>query len=321
MKLLGDCRYSRDDIQAVLNAPVPFTKKGGEREVDLAEKLLATLNEDQMEQAAQSSYAYWLATLSDKPPTADERRKMALRECRRHIMKRTLEEATGEILESMKYRKDRRVDLMRACFEDDIEIENENDRMKIEKMKAHIRDDLGRQNGYIHGHDKEGRAILIVRSRESVAADEDAFILSCLYLMERAIASTEKYTAARQETIIVVLDFGKFSSSLSPTLTAATTVAKTLQCRYTQRLFKMVIIDPPFWMRTMYSMIKPFLSPLTTAKFIMATGDSAKHDTLSDFIDDDQAMPFMLPGGKLEGKVDLDKFLGGTPFQLSYDEK
>ena len=61
-----------------------------------------------MEQAAQSSYAYWLATLSDKPPTAYERRKMALRECRRHILKRTLEEATGDILETMKYRKVRK---------------------------------------------------------------------------------------------------------------------------------------------------------------------------------------------------------------------
>jgi len=37
MKLLGDCGYSRDDIQAVLDAPVPFTREGGENEIDLAE--------------------------------------------------------------------------------------------------------------------------------------------------------------------------------------------------------------------------------------------------------------------------------------------
>ena len=37
MKLLGNCGYTRDDIQAILNSPVPFTKDGGEREVDLAE--------------------------------------------------------------------------------------------------------------------------------------------------------------------------------------------------------------------------------------------------------------------------------------------
>ena len=166
--------------------------------------------------------------------------------------------------------QDRRVDLMRACFQNDIEIEDDNDRTKVEKMQNHIQDDLGRQKAYVHGHDKDGRAILIVRSREIVAADDEAFILALLYLMERAIASTERFTKGQQERIIVVLDFGNFSSSLSPSLTAVTTVAKTLQHRYTERLFKMVIIDPPFWMRTMYSMVSPFLNPITMAKFIMA---------------------------------------------------
>ena len=208
---------------------------------------------------------------------------------------------------------------MRACFQDDIEIENDHDRTKMEKMQAFIRDDLTRQKGYIHGHDKEGRAILIVRSRELAVADDEAFIMAILYLMERAIASTERFTEGRQEKIIVVLDFGNFSSYLSPSFTAVKTVAKILQYRYTERLFKMVIIDPPFWMRSMYAMVSPFLNPLTTAKFILAAGDRAKHDALAGLIDAEQAMPFMLPEGKLVEKVDLDKFLE-TPLQLGYGE-
>ena len=79
----------------------------------MIKELLATLNEEQMEQAAQSSYAYWLATLSDKPPTAEERKKMALRECRRHIIKLTLEDAKPAILETLKYRK---VRMAVMCF-------------------------------------------------------------------------------------------------------------------------------------------------------------------------------------------------------------
>ena len=210
---------------------------------------------------------------------------------------------------------------MRACFQNDIQIEDDSDQARVEKLSAFIRDDLGRQKGYVHGHDKLGRAILIVRSRELMVADDEAFISSLLYLMERAIASTESYTDGKEEKIIVVLDFGHFSSSLSPSLTAIKTVAKILQYRYTERLFKMVIIDAPFWMRTMYSLVKPFLNPLTTAKFILAAGDTAKHDALSDLVDEDQAMPFMLPGGKLKDSVDLDSFLNDTPFQLGYGEK
>ena len=37
MKLLGDCGYTRDEIQMILDAPIPYTEKGGEKEVELTE--------------------------------------------------------------------------------------------------------------------------------------------------------------------------------------------------------------------------------------------------------------------------------------------
>lgn len=43
--------------------------------------------------------------MTDQPPTDEERRKMALRECRRHLMKRTFQGAKTDILETIKYRK------------------------------------------------------------------------------------------------------------------------------------------------------------------------------------------------------------------------
>jgi hypothetical protein len=287
------------------------------------QKLLALLNDEQRDAAAQSSYAYWIATLNQEghgPPTTEERNKMAIRECRRHIVKRTLGQAHKDIVATIQFRKDYRVDLIRAAFHNNMQISNEDDAMRMEKMASHIKDDLGRQKGYVHGHDKEGRAVLVIRSRQVAVADDEAFVLSVLYSMERAIASTEYYTGGVQEKIIVVLDFGQFSSSLSPSMSAVQTVAKILQNRYTERLFKMVIIDPPFWMRTMYLMIKPFLDPVTTAKFILAAGDRAKHSAVSVLIDTDQAMSFMLPEGKLCNDVDMDHFLYRTPFQLGYGE-
>lgn len=122
----------RNDIQAILDSPIPYTKND-DKEIALVEvrrrnlvpfvpwstsfssltfrtciisqKLVDTLTDEQMEQAAQSSYAYWIATLGDQQPTAEERRKMAKRECRRHLMKRTLKAASQDILETLKYRK------------------------------------------------------------------------------------------------------------------------------------------------------------------------------------------------------------------------
>lgn len=49
------------------------------------QSLVATLSPEQIEYAAQSSYAYWLATFSEQPPTDAERLRMATREARRFL--------------------------------------------------------------------------------------------------------------------------------------------------------------------------------------------------------------------------------------------
>jgi hypothetical protein len=79
---------------------------------------VATLSDEQVEAAAQSSYAYWLASLRGdhhKLPTAEERLKMAKREARRHLVKVSYEEACTDIVESLKYREVRRVLLLLCC--------------------------------------------------------------------------------------------------------------------------------------------------------------------------------------------------------------
>jgi hypothetical protein len=62
------------------------------------------------------------------------------------------------------------------------------------------------------------------------------------------------------------------------------------------------------------------LDPITKAKFIVATGAKKKHEVLASLISDDQAMPFMLPNGKLAGDVEIDRFLKTVPFHCPYDE-
>jgi hypothetical protein len=67
--------------------------------------MLATLSEEEIEIAAQSSYAYWLASLSDQPPTPEQRQRMATREARRFLFGNEYEKAINEFHESIKYRK------------------------------------------------------------------------------------------------------------------------------------------------------------------------------------------------------------------------
>jgi hypothetical protein len=67
-------------------------------------------------------------------------------------------------------------------------------------------------------------------------------------------------------------------------------------------------------------MVKPFLDPATSDKFLFVKGDKQKEMELSKIIDQAQAMPSMLPGGRLTGDVDCNKYLYEVPFHLLYDE-
>lgn len=61
---------------------------------------------EDIEIAAQGSYAYWLATLSaDNPPSEQVRNRMALREARRHVFRVKYEDAVVNLKNTCKYRK------------------------------------------------------------------------------------------------------------------------------------------------------------------------------------------------------------------------
>lgn len=216
--------------------------------------------------------------------------------------------------------QEQRIDLFRACFTEGIQFDNEDDAKAAGKLRTQIENDFKKQASYIRGSDKTGRALLIERARTETDTQDDEFVASQIYLMERAIAATEFVSKGRQEKIVVVLDFGSFKSSLAPTLAAVKAVASILQTKYSERLKNLVVIDPPFWMRTMFGMIKPFLDPVTKAKFIVVTGDAKKLEVLTELIDADQAMPFMVPNGKLVEEVDLDRFTKVVPFHCLYDQ-
>ena len=69
------------------------------------QKLLGELTPEQVEIAAQTSYAYWLATLSERPPTPAEREKMALREIRRALFKNPYKKALAMVKSTVAQRQ------------------------------------------------------------------------------------------------------------------------------------------------------------------------------------------------------------------------
>merc|ERR1711862_663978 len=71
----------------------------------------------------------------------------------------------------------------------------------------------------------------------------------------------------------------------------------------------LVLVDAPFYIRGIWYVVKPFIDVVTAAKVKFVTGEAQRVQLLSPLIDEDQAMPFLLPNGKLASSVDTMHFL------------
>jgi hypothetical protein len=71
-------------------------------------------------------------------------------------------------------------------------------------------------------------------------------------------------------------------------------------------------------MRSIWRVLKPFVHPDTRDKLVMANGDK-KTEVVGQLVDEDQAMPFLLPTGKLSDDVSVERYAREVPFHCSYD--
>jgi hypothetical protein len=131
-----------------------------------------------------------------------------------------------------------------------LEYESDEEAELACRIRHQIKNDLTKQKAYVRGRDKEGRALLIMHPRTRADTVEEEFVTTMIYLMERAMAFTEYDSEGAKEKISAVFDFASFKSSLAPSTDAIKRVAGILQTSYSERLQKLVIVDPPFWMRT-----------------------------------------------------------------------
>ena len=136
------------------------------------------------------------------------------------------------------------------------------------QYRSDIEQDLATQLMVVRGMDRDKRAIVIKFPRQS-SGTQEAFIATQLYIAERAIATTEVLSLGKQEKVVCVFDFGTYSSSNAPPRSAITTTVHLLQRNYPERLDHLLILEAPFWMRALFTIIHPFLSADTKEKLIM----------------------------------------------------
>merc|ERR1712070_536720 len=76
------------------------------------------------------------------------------------------------------------------------------------------------------------------------------------------------------ERLTVIFNFKDYSRKNSPSTSTVITMARVLQRCFPERLGVLIITHPPFWMRTIYAVVWPVLSKVTTDRIMLPTSNN-----------------------------------------------
>ena len=234
------------------------------------------LTEEEQEDTAQSSYAYWVWTTTKQNDASTEtsmfRQRSALKEIRRHLLGAagSTEKAVQSLRSRLEQMQPWNLSILRACFVAGFPFASQDDKELAESYRRLIREDLSQQTVVVRGRDMDGRPIVLVQERTVPPTDTKGFLLTRLYILERALAAAE---CLSNEKVVTVADYGNYQSSNSPSITVIKEAVVLLQSCYPERLKRLIMLDPPFWARTAYNAVYPFLMEETRQKFMLVSGD------------------------------------------------
>eukprot|EP00741_Cyanophora_paradoxa_P016528 tig00020927_g15959.t1 len=123
------------------------------------------------------------------------------------------------------------------------------------------------------GYDKEGHPIIVLRPRfenlKDSSRESELKVKLLTYTVERAIASMPPGV----EKMVLMIDFKGYSSSNAPDMKTTKASIAVLSNYYPERLARAVACDPPWYFNTFWSLVKPFVDPVTRQKLVFKKSD------------------------------------------------
>jgi hypothetical protein len=140
------------------------------------------------------------------------------------------------------------------------------------------------------------------------------------YMVERALAATERNTDGKEEKVCVVFEYSQYELKNTIPLKLCKRFLLDLRDHYPERLQHIFLLDTPVLFRAFWMLVKVFVDQDTKAKVVFMTGEEAKRKGMSKAIAEDQAMPFMFPNGKKRRPINNEEFFEKIPFDHIFDE-
>lgn len=153
---------------------------------------------------------------------------------------------------------------------------------------------------YCRGYDVDGRVVMYMRPHHENTTDETNQMRHLVYNLERAIACTAHKSGL--EKINLVIDYRGFRVRDAPPLSTSKHTLDILQKHYPERMYCAYVCNPPYIFKAFWTVIKPFVDPITKSKICFCTGKEGL--------------------AKLEQKFDLtttEKCAGGTAELREFD--
>ena len=157
---------------------------------------------------------------------------------------------------------------------------------------------------YVRGYDKDGRSLMYMRPGNENTGNENNNMRHLVFQIEKAVRCSNKNGFGK---ICLVIDYEGFHISKSPPMSTSKRTLEILQRHYCERLHRAYICNPPFVFRSFYTIIKPFVDPVTKQKVCFCVG----HKGLQQIVDD--------VGGKSVAHKSLEKCCGGEGDVREFD--
>jgi hypothetical protein len=289
----------------------------------LAKKMVESVNDDEKEHAARSSFKYlWRSVREEQSKELrEERDRCATSMAMRHLSskKGNFDVALVKFRNAIKFRRDYDLDGLRLCFHADELKLDETTNQKYAMYREHLEERMTSGRVFVSGYDKCGRAIYTIYAARTKDFDREWFLKESLYNFERAIAATERESGGTQEAITVIGNYNGFSSKHSAPISTSHEFMDCLRQNYPGRVKRVYLLNTPTSFMFFWAIVKPFIGTETRKKIQFVNSERQREKEFGALVALDQAAPWMLNGGKKAREFNAKEYLNDTPFHQAFD--
>lgn len=161
---------------------------------------------------------------------------------------------------------------------------------------------------YVGGYCRDGHALLYMRPRRENSSEYDGNLKHVVYNLERCVESMKHANVPTSEgKLKLIIDFAGYSTLNSPPMKTSRDTLSIIQNQYPERLFKAYIVRAPWIFSAFWTMISPFIDPVTYRKIQFVKGSP---EEIGNFLSSAE-------GGNIDPAV-LECDLGGSN-RLKFD--